>query len=541
MSLFSSSNMRLLAFYLALVIFTCLPIWSVEYYLDQDGSPHLYNGFIILELLKENPTFTSIYAFNPIPIPNLTGHWILTFLLVFFSPQTVIKIIVTLTFALFVAAIGWLRWQIAGREGIYTVLLIGIVLAFNWMWFLGFYNFIIGVIGFTFTLGLYWRWREKLNFYRTFVVAILIIFVFLSHLISFAMLVGSILAIGIFVSPIYLKRTLAWTFAAFTPVIPLIISYKLAAEAGERASPVWRYLENPLSLSNWILQLQTADPFQLLSRKTLPFLSVNSGGFVLFMPLLWLTVALLCFTFATWFYGGRRFFFSREQLPFVLITLLSILFWVFGPDDFGKSHGSFLRERIVLCGLICFVPLCRSEFSPRLRTLGQLCLVFVVLFQTLALWDYSITADKIGREYLSGRQAIADDGTLGAVILIENGCRFKSNPLTNINVLYGIGKNTRVWDNYEIGYYLFPVVVLNPSERQFVFDFHESSVYDLCDPNDKTDEKIARLDLLLTSHHQKIQTMLVWRGDRRIYAVLKKWYEEKPIFENDKVQIFRHK
>ena len=541
MSFFTPLKIRLIGFYLFLIIFACLPIWSVELYINQDGSPHLYNAYIILQLLEDNASFSQIYSLNYVPIPNLSGHWLLMVLLTVFSPFVVTKIFVTFCFAAFVAAIGWLRWQTVGREGMTTAFLLGAAMAFNWMWFLGFYNFIIGTVGFAFTLGLYWRWRENLNIYRSLVISLLVIFVYLSHLISFGMLMGSLCILSVFVSPKFLKRSIVWTFVSFLPVLPLIISYKLASEAGGGISPVWRNLKNPLSVSNWILHLQAADPFQLLSRKAFPFLGFDSNFFAFFSPFLWLTAAFLCLSIATWFVLRSNEFPSRRFLPFMILTVFSIFFWIFAPDDFGKSHGSFLRERVLLCGLICFVPLFRTDKFPRLRVLAQVFLVFIIIYQTTVLWEYSLNADKIGREYLSGTEMIKDSDSFASIVLIENGCRYKANPLTNVNVLYGIDKNTRIWDNYELGYYLFPVIARSPSDRQFIFDFRESNAYDLCDPNEQANEKLALLDSSLNIHNDKINVMLIWGNDERVEAILRKWFEEEPFFQNKRVRLFRHR
>lgn len=529
------------AFYFLLIIFTCLPIWFFAGYFNQDGLPHLYNAYLIIEILKGNPAFTEIYALNPAPLPNLTGHYLLAFLLLIFSPSAVTKIMVTFTFAGFVAAIGWLRLQVAGRENLKISFLIGAALAFNWMWFLGFYNFIIGVICYAFTLGLYWRWREELNLSRAIVLSILLIAAFLSHLISFGMLAGSIVVLGVFVDSTRLRRTLIWTFAAFLPVIPLILGYKLLIREGGSLSPNWQYLSNPLSASGWVMQLQTADPFQLLSRKTLPFLTVNSNFYAFLSPVLWLTAALICLLSATFLLEKYKDFFSRQSLPFVLILAASIFFWIFAPDDFGKSHGSFLRERVLLCGLICFVPIFKTGNFLRLKYAASACLVFVVAFQTAALWEYAIDGNRDGQEYLSAQQLLADDDSLASIMLIDNGCRFKSSPLANINVLNGIGKNARVWDNYEISFYLFPVVAKNPDNRQFIFDYHAANVFEFCDANDNAAERFSELDAILESHNDKIKTMLIWGNDERIAPILNKWYENQPVFQNGKVRLFRHR
>src|SRR5215213_7748153 len=161
MNLFGSPKFRIIVFFLLLVIFCGAPVWAVEYFINQDGSAHLYSSYIMLELLKGNPNFSEFFAFNSISIPNSSGHWLMTGLLNFFSPFVVTKLLVTLTFAGFVASIGWLRLKTVGVEGLKTSLLIGAAIGFNWLWLCGFYNFLIGAGCFVFTVGLFFGWREK--------------------------------------------------------------------------------------------------------------------------------------------------------------------------------------------------------------------------------------------------------------------------------------------------------------------------------------------------------------------------------------------
>ncbi len=541
MSFVSNPKIRFTGFYLFLIIFACLPIWTVERYFNQDGSPHLYNAFLMLELFKGNPAFTEFYALNPAPLPNLSGHYLLALLLLLFSPTVVTKLMVSMLFAAFVAAVGWLRRQVAGAEDFHISLLVGAALAFNWMWFLGFYNFIIGVIGFTFTLGLYFRWRENLDFLRSLVLSVLVIVVFFSHLISFGMLVGSLLLFCLFVPPPQLKRALIWTFAALVPVTPLIIQYKFfSAQEGGELAPVWRSLANPLSPFSWFAQLQAADPFQLLSRKAIPFYAETSNSYALFSPFLWISAALVCLAGATLFASRNRDCLSRRTFPFLLIAFGSIAVWTFAPDDFGKVHGGFLRERVLFCGLICFVPLFQTGKSRFLKRAATGCLIFVICFQTLVLWNYAADAGQMGAEFLSGQSLIKDDDSFGSIVLTDTGCRYKANPLPSLGVLYGLNKNTRIWDNYETGIYIFPTILKNASERQFVNEFREAGNFDLCDPNENISEKFAKLRSILDLNNDKIKTLLIWGDDERIAPIISRWYEPQPFFRNGRVRLFRH-
>src|SRR5688500_17316310 len=107
MNLLSRPKYRISGFFLFLLIFLFALVWSLEFFINQDGSAHMYSSFIMLELIKGNQNFAGIFAFNSIAVPNSSGHWLMALLLNVFSPFIVTKIIVTLTFAGFVAAIGW--------------------------------------------------------------------------------------------------------------------------------------------------------------------------------------------------------------------------------------------------------------------------------------------------------------------------------------------------------------------------------------------------------------------------------------------------
>lgn len=538
---FLSPNIRLAIFYIILIVFTCLPIWSVDYFINQDGSGHVYTAFLMFELLKQNPEISQFYVFNSISIPNSSGHWLLVLLLQFFPAFTVTKIFVTLTYALFVAAAGWLRFQTAGRAGVKTSFLIGAATGFNWLWLIGFYNFTIGVIAFLFTLGLFFRWREKIGFPQAAVFSLLLIFVYLSHIISFVILSGSIFIIICFLPFSRLKRTLLWTLAAYLPILPLLFLYKSLSASGGGFSPVWRSLDDPYSTASWLYQIRVVDPFILISRRTLPFFSETSDFFIIFTPVLWLIAAYLCLASAAFHYYKRNPDYLKKYYPFVVLFVGSILTAVFAPDDFRLTNGGVLRERFLICGLLFFIPLFRIEEFRRLKIIAQICLAFVVVFQTLALWDYALHTNKQAAEFLSASEALKTSSSTASVTIDDDKLKFHAFPVPQLNNYNGIGSNSIVWDNYEMGHYLFPVVTRNTSDRRFIHDLTGNNLFFLNSPGEKFAEKLSILDSSLESNNDKIDTIILWGADERVEAVLYKWFEPQPYFQNGKVRLLRHR
>lgn len=541
MNLISKNKYILILIFIIIISFCCLPIWYFQYYLNQDGTSHLYNSFILLELLQGNKTFTDLYSINPYLIPNLTGHWIMTLLMFVFPPLIVSKLIITFTFAGVVASCIWLRWQTSGNDELAISLLFGTVFAFNWMWFLGFYNFIIGFIGYTFTLGLFWKWKDTLNFKKVILLSLLILFVYFSHLISFGMLLGSILLISICSTDDNKVKNFILTTAAFIPTIPAIISYRSVSITGGKIFPVWYYLENPLSISDWILQLQSADPFQLISRKAFPFVSNDSLLFAVFSSFLWCFLMIFIILLLTFYINRNKELNLQQNLPWLMIFLSSIVFWVVAPDDFGKSHGSFLRERVLVCGLVCFLPLFDIKRFSQFKIIIKLILLSIIIFQTLVLWEYSIEVNKNAENYIAAKPYINENDKFASIVLIDNACRYKPNPISNVNTILGIGKNTLVWDNYELGYYLFPVIVNNKEDQYFIYEYRESNAINLCESSENISKKLNSLKTIFEHNNEKISVLLVWNEDKRVTDIISKWFETEPFYINEKIRLYKHK
>lgn len=100
-------------------------------------------------------------------------------------------------------------------------------------------------------------------------------------------------------------------------------------------------------------------------------------------------------------------------------------------------------------------------------------------------------------------------------------------------------KNTKVLDNYKLGYYLFPVIARRTEDRQFIYDFRESNTYDFCDPQEQFAAKFDRLSNVLENNHAKIDVLLVWGKDEKIETLINRWFESEPFFENGSMRLFR--
>lgn len=76
---------RLLFF--TITVLTLLPVLCFKFFPTMDGPAHLYNSNLINSLLFDNnETLHSFFIFNSLPVPNWTGHLILS-IFNFFLPS----------------------------------------------------------------------------------------------------------------------------------------------------------------------------------------------------------------------------------------------------------------------------------------------------------------------------------------------------------------------------------------------------------------------------------------------------------------------
>ena len=536
----TGSFARPLLVYSIVVIVVTSAVWGVKYHAPQDGSAHVYNAFLMSELVKGNPHIAANVSLNTLAVPNSTGHWFMALILQVFSPFTCLKLMTAGTYALFVASIVWFRYSTVGANGLTTSVLLGAAVGLNWLWFGGLYNFIIGVIGFLILVSLFFRWRARINGVRVAVVALILVVIYLSHAVSFSIAAGSLFVLAMSTEGDERRKTLVYLLASILPSIALALCYRAATVSADQLQPVWRWLSESTSALGMLRDL-FVDPFIIMSRRALPFTEVRSTYFVLFSPGFWTAVSIVLLGMSVVMRRGLRELAGKSIRPFAFLFGIAIASTLLAPDDFGLSNGGVLRERILLCGLCFFVPLFDADSYPIRKRLAQACLIYVVAFQAIALWDYAYRADQSVDEFSTAQSAITDVDSIASIEIIEDGSRFHSIPEPHLGLVTSVGKNTFVLDNYEIGHYLFPVITKDLADRQFVRELAASHMFFLNGPESAFDQTLERLDRILATDHQRFTKIILWGNNDRVESILAKWFDQRPVFENGRVKVLRHR
>lgn len=545
--LLSSPRASLIIFGLS-VLPVLVAIWGVPWFVTQDGPAHMYNAHILVELLKANSSFAEFYTARLEPIPNLAGHLLSMGLMSVLSARTADRMMMTITFVGFTSSIVWLRWRVAGWRGMALVVPLAVILALNWMWLLGFYNFLLGACLFPVTLGFWWAERERMGLGQALILAGLLIFGYFCHLISLGLTAAGLVVLALATPGPGWRRRLFWTAVGVAPLIPLGVMYRALMQAGGEARPNWVISPTSWSLRTWLSHLITSDPLRLSRIRTFPFVEWQSFWFNLVSPTSLFVAAVVLFVAATIFSQRQRGEpGAKTYRAWLILAFLFFVIYYLGPSDFGAQHGLLLRERIILLGLVCLVPVLNLDLRRWSVRLGAAALVAAAAVQIASVWDYALTSNRVVSNFMEAQPHAGTRQRIKTFLVIDYRDpglynRFRVDPLLNIENMLGIGTSNIIWNNYEVINYYFPVKYRHDSDRAHArktFEVRRLVFPDLSD--EVNDERLAKWAQILPATHDQIDVLVVWGADPRADAINAPWFGTEPIFQRGHVRVFRHR
>jgi hypothetical protein len=531
-------NSATLAVFALAALPTVLAIWTVPWFVTQDTPAHLYNAHIIASSLRPDSAFGNYYEVRWEPLPNWAGHLAFMGLLEFLSPRTADRVMMTVTFVGFAAAVAWLRWRVAGWRGMPVAAALAVLLALNMMWLLGFTSFLLGACLFTITLGVWWAGREKPGPGRAVAVAALLVVGYFCHLVTLGLTAVGLVVLAVATPGGDRPRRLFLTAVSLIPLVGLGVVYRGLMRAGGGFAPEWSNLKDPWSPESWSAQFGWVDPISLASKILLPFSDVRSRWCGLLAPVVWLSFALVFFAAATIFRRqnpGEPEDVAHERRGWAILGTLLLLGGVIGPDSFGGGHGSYLPQRLFLLGLVALVPFLELDSRHWLVRAGTWALAVALVVQSAIIWNYALDSDRLAGTLMKAKPFVGRGQRVGTLLIDIRG-RYRSNPLLHVDNMLGVGTGNIIWSNYESGYYFFPVQVKNADLHPQAVQFEEVAILD--DPEDAS--KRAELwEGLLAQHHRGMDVLVVWGSDPRLDALNARWFE--PRVQINRLRVLRRK
>jgi hypothetical protein len=533
-------------------------IWVLPWFVTQDGPAHVYNAQILADSFDPRSPSRAVYTVSWKPIPNWMGHIVLAGLVSGLPAWVADRIMTSATLVGLAAATLWLRWRVAGGQGLVSAALLSALLAMNFAWLMGFTSFLLGSCLFPITLGIWWEGRYRLSSSRIASVAVLLCLGYFCHLVSLGLTVVGLAVLSV-AGPVAFSDGRSWKFrltrlartsVSFVPLLGLGFFYLQAAQRNGPMQPVWENLSNPWSPSAWGVRLGWVDPITLAIKNGLPFTGLVNPGFGVFAPVLWLGLSVVL-----WWYGrissapraqtqnaaddpdGRKTRVEEaagdERKGWLFLAALLVVAGTVGPDSLGAAHGEFLPQRVVLLGLIALVPVFDVDQSRWPGRALVASLVSAVALQSAIVWDYGLYSSRTAGQIIGVRDAVGR-GQRIVTLLVKSRSRFRANPLLHAENWLGVDSGNVVWNNYEALHYYFPVQFKPEIERPHPGVLEWASIHE--EPQDKL-TRMDEWERVLSRYADSIDVILFWKSDGALEAITKRWFDLTE--RKGDVQIFR--
>ena len=182
---------------IVLLVIHLLPVWLFKYTATQDGPVHVHNAYVLkTHHQHENYILREVYKPNPTLFPNWASHALMAMMMYLFPPLVCEKILFSLCISLLPLSLFYFLSGVQRNKTLFG--LVGFIYAYNYLLHMGFYNFALSVSLFFFSLGYWWRQKNKLSPKTIVILYLLLIGVYLTHFQSYALLTLSITFFGIF-------------------------------------------------------------------------------------------------------------------------------------------------------------------------------------------------------------------------------------------------------------------------------------------------------------------------------------------------------
>jgi hypothetical protein len=361
-----------------------VPLWVLPYFPSQDGPAHLALANILREYGGPGgQVLREYFVRDPGAVTNWFVYFVLAYGLGFLPVAVAEKVFLSAYVVLFPVAA---RYAVRGVEPRNAFLaLLAVPFTYSYLLAMGFYNFCFSLVAFLFALGYWLRHGERLGWRDGIAFALLALWVYVCHVLSFGMLVAAVGTLGaweVFSRGWSQARRLGGTALALLPGVLLMISFMTGSGLGTTSLPV-RYK---------LLQLVTLDSLVSFDPRTRFF------GYA---------AAALLAALSVWALS-RRPMRGKGWLAVVAVFLALVLAM---PTNLGV--GGFISWRLSLFTVLALI-LWLAHFDPPAPVRRWVAILSVSLALGLLglLWTRWWAVDDYMAEYLSAGERIPEGSTL---------------------------------------------------------------------------------------------------------------------------------
>ena len=319
-----------------------LPLWSHRYFFTVDGPAHLYNAWLLHDLVQHPGGLASrLLAFNFNPEPNYLSHLLLGSLLTVLPPWLADKLVLTLYIAGLPLTLRYLLRAIRPEAGWLVVLGFPFIYSVVLLW--GFYNFCLSLTLLLGVVGYWLRHAGRAGPRPVVALAGLLALLFAAHPLSY-LVAGLLLGLLALAAPggqrqwRVVAHQLGRLLLAYLPTLPLLGWY-FWHKGTATSQPAQDYAAN---LWAW------------LRLEPIHYFGAAEGSYR------WLVATLLAAALVAAGVQLRRGAAGWPVLPWAVAVLLLLGAYVALPDEI--SGGSVIRPRwgllsyFTMLGAVAAVP-----------------------------------------------------------------------------------------------------------------------------------------------------------------------------------------
>ena len=506
--------------FLSLVAVHLLPVILLEYFVTHDGPAHVYSASIIDRLLSGDLLSAYFYIFNPFPVPNWLGHALLSFLNLFLNGNVSERIIICLYIA--GLPVSFRYFLLALNPSAQWASYLCFPFIYSLLFYLGFYNFLLGMPVLFFSLTFLIRHENNLSRKSLIAIALLGLLLYFCHLfaLAFFILAAAALAATDFFNALREKkpkdffkqiyRKAQWLLIALTPCTLLMLGFLIThREKGDTFGAMIK--------SEALYNLFIARPLI-----TLRF-DVELDYAVTISCAFWLLLLYSIVSFS------RNLRFEKKSVLLVISVLLLIAYF-FVPDQLGS--GSFVSHRLLMFFYLFALLWIGTNAIPKPVRISSS--FFFVLISVIFLsyhYEESKSLSNDAREFVSA----ADSIKTGSVVLPVG---YSGNWMhANVSNYISADKNIVMLDNYEAAMPHFPLEWKKEANPYTGMNF--SSLDVPCTGIEKYQEKIGKqIDYILRWGYNPLS---VDSCARVMDSYIKEKYERVFISVKKRAEVFRKK
>ena len=498
--------------FLFVTLLNTVPVLLFTYFPTLDGPAHLYNSYLIRELLFHPDSLTAdFFDFNSRIVPNWLGHMLLVFSHMFlpgFLAEKVLLLVYIIglpyAFRAFVLSLNARSTAISFAIFPFT---------YSFLWGLGFYNFSLATVLLFIALRYGIKTLDKLTWQRGLVLFFFITLTYFAHLFIWGIL-GVILILYLFHETLFIKKKSIWETDFLVKVLFLLAVSLLSIVFFELfiSDQQTGYSKRlgVVELVGWIRDIRCNIIYNY--EKELPY------TMLLFFVLFIFTVIGIhqkVQAKGSWKNGLKDFW----MLPCIMLLFT---YFLLPNENYG---GGFISIRMLLLFyMFLLIWLALQPFSKRLLKAG----IILILFANFSLvYRYTLDISRLNdraKEMSGLSDYIEPHSVVFPVRLSDHWLDLHfSNYL-------GINKPVIVLENYEADTRYFPVV-WNKKNMPCVM-LGEQKLDKFCMEGERESKPVDFL-LFYGTKISEEQSMLPYQH------ILEQEYEKTPVYQSNTVLLYR--